>query len=149
MPPSPSPEHHKSVESNVINYHDHRPRDLDDIQIELPPIYPSAADMVNVPVSPISNPDAIPTDTIGSGHGGPTDTRIITGGGSLNSTLSAGETGFGNQDLVRVIHEVQREEFNKPKSPESEASEEDRLVELVTSKKANDDVAQKISDEIF
>jgi hypothetical protein len=32
------------------------------------------------------------------------DTKIITGGGSLNSTLSVGEG--GNLDLVKVIKEI-------------------------------------------
>ncbi len=57
-------------------------------------------------VSPVSNPD-IPIDTVGSGNGGigqVGDNHIITGGASLNSTLSAGnESGGGNQELVRAI----------------------------------------------
>jgi hypothetical protein len=39
------------------------------------------------------------------------DTKIITGGGSLNSTLSVGEG--GNLDLVRVIKEIKQEEIIK------------------------------------
>jgi hypothetical protein len=57
-------------------------------------------------VSPVSNPD-IPIDTVGSGNGGigqVGDNHIITGGASLNSTLSAGnESGGGNQELVKAI----------------------------------------------
>lgn len=66
-------------------------------------------ELANLPVSPLSNPD-IPIDTVGSGNGGPLgESRIITGGGSLNSTLSAGEAGIGNQDLIKVIKEVQKD----------------------------------------
>jgi hypothetical protein len=55
------------------------------------------SDQINLgPVSPVSNPDMIPGN-IG-------DTKIITGGGSLNSTLSVGEG--GNLDLVKVIKEI-------------------------------------------
>jgi hypothetical protein len=60
-------------------------------------------DSINLgPVSPISNPDIIIGGNVG-------DTRIITGGGSLNSTLSVGE--HGNHDLVRVIEEIKQEEL--------------------------------------
>jgi hypothetical protein len=52
-------------------------------------------------VSPISNPDII------IGNAG--DTKIITGGGSLNSTLTVGEN--GNQDLVKVIKEIKQEDI--------------------------------------
>jgi hypothetical protein len=52
-------------------------------------------DSINLgPVSPISNPDII------IGNAG--DTKIITGGGSLSSTLTVGDNG-GNLDLVKVI----------------------------------------------
>jgi hypothetical protein len=63
------------------------------------------SDQINLgPVSPISNSDIMPS-AIG-------DTKIITGGGSLNSTLSAGEG--GNIDLMRVIKEIIQEENLKP-----------------------------------
>lgn len=63
-------------------------------------------DFNNVAVSPVSNPD-IPVESVGSGNGGigqVCDNHIITGGASLNSTLSAGnDSGHGNQELVRAI----------------------------------------------
>ncbi len=63
-------------------------------------------DFNNVAVSPVSNPD-IPVESVGSGNGGigqVYDNHIITGGASLNSTLSAGnDSGHGNQELVRAI----------------------------------------------
>lgn len=55
---------------------------------------------IQLPVSPAPvSPSA--SDTLGSGAPGQ-ETKIITGGGSLNSTLSANNEG-GNQDLIRVI----------------------------------------------
>jgi hypothetical protein len=88
--------------NRVSNYHDVKPTELDEINIQFPL---SLIDIKNAPVSPSSNPD-IPIDTVGSGKGNPLDSHIITGGGSLNSTLSAGEAGLGNQDLIKVIKEV-------------------------------------------
>lgn len=65
-------------------------------------------EQINIgPVSPVSNPDMI-VGNIG-------DTKIITGGGSLNSTLSVGEG--GNLDLVKVIKEITQEEILKSTSP--------------------------------
>ena len=98
MPPSPSPDHHRPGD-----FRDHQPLVLDEINIQIPiePINPG-------PVSPISNPDII------IGNAG--DTKIITGGGSLNSTLTVGEN--GNQDLVKVIKEIKQEDI-QPKSPKA------------------------------
>ncbi len=50
---------------------------------------------------------------------------------------------------MRVIHEVQREAKNSHTSPESEVSEEDKLVELVTSKRSQEDLGDKITEEIL
>jgi|LauGreDrversion4_2_1035121.scaffolds.fasta_scaffold54968_3 hypothetical protein len=86
MPPSPSPDHNRPGD-----FRDHQPHSLEDINIQMP------LDSINLgPVSPLSNPDII------TGNAG--DTKIITGGGSLNSTLSVGEN--GNLDLVKVIKEI-------------------------------------------
>lgn len=98
MPPSPSPDHHRPGD-----FRDHHPHNLEDINIQMP------VDSINLgPVSPLSNPDMV------VGVAG--DTKIITGGGSLNSTLSVGEGG-GNIDLVKVIKEIKQEEILKSKSP--------------------------------
>jgi hypothetical protein len=48
----------------------------------------------------MSNPDLVSVN--------PGDSKIITGGGSLNSTLSNGEN--GNQDLVKVLKEITKEQ---------------------------------------
>ena len=61
---------------------------MEDINIDIGE-FPN--ELSNAPVSPASNTDAV-SETVISG-GGAHDTRIITGGGSLTSTLSAGEGG--------------------------------------------------------
>ena len=61
---------------------------------------PSPNELSNAPVSPVSNPDQVLSDR------GATDSKIIIGGGSLNSTLSAGE---GGNELVKVFKEIEQE----------------------------------------
>ena len=82
MPPSPSPE------NNRVAINPSRPSELGDIYLQMPA---SPSELSNAPVSP--NSDAAVGVT--------SDTRIICGGGSLSSTLSAGDG--GNQDLIKVI----------------------------------------------
>ncbi len=87
---------------NQRDYHDHKPTELDDIQLQIQNQINGFRN--NAPVSPVSNPDIL-IDTLGSGQGGlPVgDNHIITGGASLNSTLSAGnESGLPNE-LIRAI----------------------------------------------
>ena len=72
------------------------------------------------PVSPVSNPD-LPAG----------DTKIITGGGSLNSTLSVGEG--GNLELIKAINEVIREEIAK--SIEIPAKPEEKIIPNVVDEK--------------
>lgn len=74
---------------------------LNEIDIKFAAISPSEQSLA--PVSPNS-------DTLGSGGnnlGGNLDTKILTGGGSLNSTLSAGEA--SKQELIGVFKESIKE----------------------------------------
>lgn len=76
------------------------------------------------------------------------DTKIITGGGSLNSTLSVGEG--GNLDLVKVIKEIKQEEIMKASSPPAGPPLSSDLDEpLVPQSKLDDSIVQKITDDIF
>ena len=75
------------------------------------------------------------------------DTKIITGGGSLNSTLSVGDG--GNLDLVKVIKEIKQEEIMKSTSPPAGFSSADLDEPLIPKSKIDESVALKIADDIF
>jgi hypothetical protein len=112
MPPSPSPDHHRPGEAFY-----HKPHELDDINILIP------NDIG--PVSPMSNPDLVSVN--------PGDSKIITGGGSLNSTLSNGEN--GNQDLVKVLKEITKEQQDQIKNLvliENPPNIDERMIDEIT-----------------
>lgn len=90
-----------------------------------------------MPVSPA--PVSPNSDTLGN----PTalDTRIITGGGSLNSTLSAGEN--GKEELHRVLIDTNlaiKEEEKEQKGIEADKITDDIFAKLMDELKGDLDV---------
>lgn len=84
----PSPEHVPPMRPLIT-----KPVDLKDIEITV-----AISPISDTPVSPVSD-NQVP---------GPSESKIVTGGESLSSTISRGEG--GNQDLINAIKDIIQEE---------------------------------------